>query len=184
MAEYGVDLDEIARQARNLARKFELKNESGPNRREQNENAFAHAYGSAVIGYDNPAKSWMLGEGRELWGFMSGSYRALTGDKNYDLSGVWLDGQRDRFNNYVGNQIAWYAKQHGLPKEAIPYLVADAVRTGQLITNEFNDKRVGSLPIGDEAAETVWLTAEIFGFPPGLIDFSCGSCAGPLVRGA
>lgn len=74
---------------------------------------------------------------------MAGTYKALAGTPNWSLTGVFRDGHRDMFNNHIGNQIAEYAKQHGLPKEALGYLVADAIESGQLVSDEFNDERVG-----------------------------------------
>lgn len=82
---------------------------------------------------------------------MTGSYKALTGAPKTSLSGVWRDGHRDMYNNHIGNQIAQFARKYGLPKEALGYLVADAVKSGQLVADEFNDKRVGLLSFKEPA---------------------------------
>ena len=117
---------------------------------DQHKNAFAHTYASAVLRYDNnQAYSNFWGTLREYRDFGTGSYKAVRGEPNYTLNGVWRDGHRDLYNNHIGNQIAAFAKKNDLPREAIAYLVLDAVKNKQLVLNEFEDPRVGILSFVD-----------------------------------
>ena len=125
---------------------FGIENFAGPNRTQRDKNAFAHAYASAHIAFENGwAISNVLGTGREYRSFVTDTYKALTGEKGYSVEGVWRDGHRDMFNNQVGNAIADYVERNGLPKASIGYLVADALKNGQLISSEFTDARVSSI---------------------------------------
>ena len=144
------DIDALNDEIDNLSDRFKVRNEQGPKRKDQHKNAFAHAYASAVLRYENnPAYSNFWGTLREYKDFVGGSRKAIQGKKGYTLDGVWRDGHRDLYNNHIGNQIAAYAKKNGLPRKAIAYLVLDAVKTKQLVLNEFEDPRVGVLSFVD-----------------------------------
>ena len=137
-----VNLTELNNEVNQWTASLGIQNSSGPDGRDQNKNAFAHAYVSAHIAYDyGHIISNLAGDYREDKGLASGFFYALMGKENYTFDTVTLDASRDRYNNRVGNEIADYANSHGLPKEALGYLVADAIKQGQLITNEFDDPR-------------------------------------------
>lgn len=122
---------------------YGIKNKSGPNKSDHNKNAFAHAYSSAAASYDlGTFSSYVLGTGRELNDAFSYSLKAAKGVPGYSFSGSLRDGNRDLFNNHVGYQIADYARANNLPREAIAYLTADALKNGYLVADEFADPRV------------------------------------------
>lgn len=125
-----VDINQLEKEIEGWTRTLGIHNRQGPKKSMQNANAFAHAYASAHIAYENGRLvSNMLGNGREYRSFLTGSAKAMIGRPNWSLSGVFRDGHRDMFNNHVGNQIARYAKRHGLPKGALGYLVARQARS-------------------------------------------------------
>lgn len=144
------DIDALTNEINKLSDRFKIRNEQGPKKKDQHKNAFAHAYASAVLRYENNlAYSNFGGTLREYKEFPVGSYKAIRGKKGYTLDGVWRDGHRDMYNNHIGNQIAAFAKKNSLPREAIAYLVLDAVKNKQLVLNEFEDPRVGILSFVD-----------------------------------
>lgn len=108
----------------------------------QDKNAFAHAYSSAQLVYDGGKfYSDVFSEGREYRDFVAGTWKAVTGVKDYTVKGVFLDGNRDEYNNTIGQQIAKYALANGLPRSAVGYLIADALKNGFLISDEGRDPR-------------------------------------------
>jgi|GEM_PF-4333639 len=141
-----VDLDRIEEEIDSWTTEFGIENLQGPQESLQHKNAFAHAYASAVIRYDHGVIfSRFLGNSREYRTFLTDTYKTATGREGFSLSGVFRDGHRDMYNNHIGNQIGQLAREYGLPRDALAYLVADAVETGKLVADEFNDERVGPL---------------------------------------
>jgi hypothetical protein len=122
----------------------ELGVENGSKGEDQDLNAFAHAWASAVIAYEEgPHAAAVLGTAKEGWGLLQQLGKVITGEPLETLGDVLRDTTRDQYNNDVGILIAGYALKNGLPREAIAYLVLDALRSGRLVANEFTDPRVG-----------------------------------------
>lgn len=143
-----VDLNRIEKEINEWTKSLGIHNKQGKRRRDQHLNAYAHAYASAVINYDSPQivgryVANILGNGRELKSFAEDSLKAIRGAPRYTLEGVWRDGHRDLFNNNVGVRMGDYARKNNIPREAIGYLVSDALNRGNLVSNEFDDPRVG-----------------------------------------
>lgn len=83
------DIDALNDEIDNLSDRFKVRNEQGPKRKDQHKNAFAHAYASAVLRYENnPAYSNFWGTLREYKDFVGGSRKAIQGKKGYTLDGV------------------------------------------------------------------------------------------------
>ncbi len=47
------DIDALNNKINNLSDRFKIRNEQGPNRKDQHKSAFAHAYASAVLRFEN-----------------------------------------------------------------------------------------------------------------------------------
>jgi hypothetical protein len=140
MANLMPDVADLERQVNDWTKYFGIKNSLKTGM--QDKNAFAHAYSSAQLVYDGgQTYSHFLGDAREARSYVTDSWKAVVGTKGYTVKGVFLDGNRDEFNNLVGRQIAQYALENGLPRSALGYLIADALKQGLLISDEGRDPR-------------------------------------------